>query len=140
LPLFAVMNEPMQLEETTLLSSKVCSELGTIVKALLPSIKMKVHSPRGIPFEKEFHDLLLAQFQGYTVAAGSITGYWMRSSKKEECNEHREYQIAVVETNGLKTLIKTLSRLARSLGERDIYVSMNGKAFLVSASKERHKA
>ena len=69
--------------------------IGAIVELLLPSVKMKSLSPRGVPFERELHEYLLTHFDGYTVASGSITGYWAKGPDGEQCNEHLQYRIAV---------------------------------------------
>jgi hypothetical protein len=109
--------------------------IGIVVQVLLPSIKMKSHSRRGIPFERQFHDFLLSSFGGYTVTSGNITGYWLGSSIGEECNEHREYQIAIARPEHLVKLGDYLGRLARELNERTIFCTMHGEAFLISAAK-----
>ena len=109
--------------------------IGVIVCVLLPSVKMKEKSKRHIPFERELHDFLISEFKGYTVTAGSITGYWVRRSKDEECNEHREYQIAISSADGLEKLRDYLARLASRLKERTIFCTIHGDAFLVRAAK-----
>src|SRR5688500_10055507 len=111
--------------------------LGTVVQVLLPSIKMKSYSSRGVPFEKEFHDFLLANFDGYTVASGNITGFWKGSGKWEECNEHREYQIAVTGVEQRSRLEDYVGHLAGELKERTIFCTMNGSAFLIRALTPR---
>jgi hypothetical protein len=73
--------------------------LGRVMNILLPSIKMKSYSARGVLFERELHCFLLTHFTGYTVTSGNITGYWKDQSGCEECNEHREYQVAIDHPN-----------------------------------------
>jgi hypothetical protein len=107
--------------------------LGTVIQLLLPSIKMKSYSPRGIPFEREFHDYLLRHFSGYTVASGNITGYWRREGRNEDCNEHREYQIALNGEKERLSLEKRVSNLAKELGEQTIFCQVNGRAYLIQA-------
>jgi len=105
--------------------------LGTIVQVLLPSIKMKSRTDKGTVFEKEFHDFLISNFGGYTVASGNITGYWMRSLRQEECNEHREYQIAISGTADFEKLTEYLARLAAQIKEQTVFCTMGGTAFLI---------
>ena len=106
--------------------------LGKVLLILLPSVKMKTKSPRGIPFAQELHDFLLIHFNGYTVASGNITGYWQHE-RQEECNEHRQYQIAFNRTKDRLSLESHLSKLASELGEKTIYCQFGGKAFLIRA-------
>jgi len=49
--------------------------LGEIAVTLLPVEKLKLASPRGVPFENEIHDFLVTHFNGYTVSSGSISGH-----------------------------------------------------------------
>ena len=107
--------------------------LGTVIQVLLPSVKMKSHSVRGVPYASEFHAFLISRFGGYTVASGNITGYWLRSNQEEECNEHREYQIAIQDPQAFRELSEYLSALARELEERSIYCQANGEAFTIEA-------
>jgi len=96
---------------------------------------MKSQSPRGEPFANEFHQFLVNEFGGYTAASGNITGYWVRPKGREECNEHREYQIAISSEQELNTLTGHLSGLASALGEQTIFCTVQGVAFLIAASK-----
>ena len=126
-------------DSTGILIPRACKTIGTLVQVLLPSIKMKSHSPRGVSFEKEFHDFLLCHFGGYTVTAGSITGYWLKADRSEECNEHREYQIAISNSEHLARLHEYLATLARQLKERTIFGTLNGTAFLINAARSKAK-
>ena len=105
------------------------------MNVLLPSIKMKSFSPRGVLFEQELHSFFLKHFTGYTVTAGNITGYWNGPGSREECNEHREYQIAIDQTAKRALFEKYLAQLARELNEETLYLTFEGKALLVSAEK-----
>ena len=111
-------------------------KIGRVVNVLLPSIKMKSYSPRGFVFEGELHSFLLAHFTGYTVTAGSITGYWKGTGSKEECNEHRQYEIAFSSIGKLSILEKYLAHLAWELGEKTIYLTTAGRAVLISAKQK----
>jgi hypothetical protein len=106
-------------------------EVGTVVEILLPSVKMKSLSPRGVPFEREFHQYLLHRFRGYTVASGSITGYWRRPGKSEECNEHREYRVAFKTSAERSELEAYIAALTAQLDEESIFVTENGIARLI---------
>ena len=111
-------------------------KIGRVVNVLLPSIKMKSYSPRGCVFESELHSFLLTHFTGYTVTAGNITGYWKGTGSKEECNEHRQYEIAFSSIGKLTVLEKYLAHLAWELGEKTIYLTTGGRAVLISAKEK----
>jgi hypothetical protein len=116
---------------------KVSKEsMGKILLMLLPSVKMKSRSPRGIPFAQEFHEFLMIHFNGYTVASGNITGYWQRGTKEEQCNEHRQYQVAFKKDKDRLRLEQHLSRLASELGEKTIFCQFEGEAYLVECNPE----
>lgn len=106
--------------------------LGDVFSVLLPSVKMKSFSVRGKLLDREFHEFLLTNFHGYTVASGNITGYWRQEGEKQEtCNEHQEYQIALRNRADRNRLEKHLRELRRELEEETIYCVFNGKAFLL---------
>jgi hypothetical protein len=108
--------------------------VGKVLLILLPSVKMKARSPRGIPFAQEFHDFLMTHFKGYTVASGNITGYWQRGTQEEQCNEHRQYQVAFKKDEDRTTLERRLSHLATELEEETIFCQFEGEAFLIRGS------
>ena len=97
---------------------------------------MKSYSPRGRLFESELHAFVLTHFTGYTVTAGNITGYWKGSGSKEECNEHRQYEIAFSSVEKLSVLENYLAHLAWELGEKTIYLTTAGRAVLISAKRK----
>ncbi|MDB6036842.1 MAG: hypothetical protein JWM99_683 [Verrucomicrobiales bacterium] len=109
--------------------------LGRVMNILLPSIKMKSYSARGVLFERELHSFLLTHFTGYTVTSGNITGYWKDQGACEECNEHREYQVAIDQPRKQSVLEKYLEHLAWELNEKTVYLTFDGKARLISAAK-----
>jgi hypothetical protein len=111
--------------------------IGVIVSVLISSVKMKSQSKRHMTFEREFHEFLTSEFNGYTVTAGNITGYWTRRGTEEECNEHREYQIAIASTAELEKLRNYLAKLAWRLKERTLFCNIQGRAFLVGATKAK---
>jgi len=100
--------------------------LGDRVSFLLPSLKLK-------PLEGEVHGFLMAEFGGYTVAAGNIFGYWKDdSSGGESYGEHRLFTVALSGAEKLEALKEFLARLARRLGEKTIYAEIGGRAVLIS--------
>jgi hypothetical protein len=99
--------------------------LGDRVSFLLPSLKLK-------PFEGEVHRFLMAEFGGYTVAAGNIFGYWKDDSGGESYGEHRLFTVALSDPGKLELIKGFLSRLARQLGEKTIYTEIGGRAVLIS--------
>ena len=105
--------------------------VGRVLLILLPSVKMKARSPRGIPFAQEFHDFLMTHFNGYTVASGNITGYWQRGTEEEQCNEHRQYQVAFKKDKDRFCLEKHLASLATELGEKTVFCQFGSEAFLI---------
>ena len=113
--------------------------LGRVMNILLPSIKMKSYSARGVLFERELHSFLLTHFTGYTVTSGNITGYWKDQSVCEECNEHREYQVAIDQPAKQSLLEKYLAQLARELNEKTVYLTFDGKARLITSAKSGPK-
>jgi hypothetical protein len=119
-------------------TQRLAEVIGTIVQVLLPSIKMKSRE-KGRVLERDFHRFLVSSFGGYTVASGSITGYWIGSSRKEECNEHREYQIAISSTADFEKLTNYLSTLADQIREETIFCAMSGRAFLIRKKRKRSK-
>lgn len=123
--------------ETMKMTQKKPKLLGRVMNLLLPSIKMKSYSPRGVLFDRELHSFLLTHFTGYTVTSGNITGYWKRDGLEEECNEHREYQVAIHRPDQHAILEKYLAHLAWELNEDSVYLTFNGKAFLISAEQDR---
>jgi hypothetical protein len=108
--------------------------VGKVFLILLPSVKMKTRSPRGVPFAQEFHDFLMQLFRGYTVASGNITGYWQRGRPEEQCNEHRQYQVAFKSDQDRVLLEEHLSNLAAELGEETIFCEFEGEAFLIHST------
>ena len=126
-----------RLFNTMRMSQKKPKVLGRVMNLLLPSIKMKSYSPRGVLFDRELHSFLLTHFSGYTVTSGNITGYWKGHRHEEECNEHREYQIAIHRPNQRAILEKYLAHLAWELNEESVYLTFEGKAFLILAEQNR---
>ena len=108
-----------------------------MVELLLPSVKMKSLSPRGVPFERELHEYLLTHFGGYTVASGSITGYWARKPDGEQCNEHLQYRIAVPSAKDRNRMERHVAHLAAELEEESIFCVAESKARLIFADKKK---
>src|SRR5688500_8486903 len=108
--------------------------LGQFAAALLPIEKLKTKSPRGIPFEREIHDFLVTNFNGYTVFSGNISGHWKDDTGHDHYGEHRQYKVAVAAEEAVKTLGVFLADLAAELKEECIYVELGREIFLIYAS------
>ena len=109
-------------------------DLGTLFLFLLPSLKLKQRDDSGSTQEERLHRHLLANFGGYTAAAGNIFGFW-RNDGRDVYGEHREYRVALPDDDRRKRLESFLSDLAREMSEEEIYCEAAGRAFVLSASK-----
>jgi hypothetical protein len=105
--------------------------LGEIAVTLLPVEKLKILSPRGNPFEKEIHDFLVTNFNGYTVSSGSISGHWKDDAGRDHYGEHRQYKVAVGAQQSRASLELFLADMAREMGEECIYLEVGREIFLV---------
>jgi len=110
--------------------------LGEMVVILLPSLKLQAESPRGKTFQQEIHEYLVANFNGYTVAAGGISGYWKEGQSRECYGEHREYKVAVSEESKREALGQFLATLAGEMGEGCLYLETGKQAWLVYAKPQ----
>jgi hypothetical protein len=110
---------------------------AAVFQFLLPSVKMKSYSSRGVIFERELHAHLMEHYGGYTVTGGSITGYWKRSDGTEECNEHRAYHVAVDKSQSVRRLQKFIVSLGAELGEKSIFCITGGKVTLLATTGSR---
>jgi hypothetical protein len=105
--------------------------MGRMGVILLPSVKLKLRSPRGVIFEEEIHTFLMATFTGYTVAAGNISGYWRDSTGRESYGEHREYRVALPDQRSALLLEEFAAQLAADLHEDCIFMENGEDAWLV---------
>jgi hypothetical protein len=105
--------------------------LGPIGAALLPAEKIKMKSPRGEPFEKEVHQFLVSNFNGYTVSSGNISGHWKDDLGHDHYGEHREYKVALPGAEKARNFQVYLANLAAEMGEECIYVELGAEIFLV---------
>ena len=111
--------------------------MGPVAAMLLPIEKLKQPSPRGVPFEKEIHEFLSTNLNGYTVASGNISGYWKDNHGREIYGEHREYRVALPPSpTARKTLEIFLGTLAHEMDETCIYLEHGGEAFLIYAARQ----
>jgi hypothetical protein len=111
--------------------------MGPVAAMLLPIEKLKLLSPRGVPFEREIHEFLSTNLNGYTVASGNISGYWKDHHGREIYGEHREYRVALPPSaTARQTLEIFLGTLAREMSETCIYVEHSGEAFLIYAAPQ----
>lgn len=105
--------------------------LGQIAVTLLPMEKLKLASPRGVPFENEIHDFLVAHFNGYTVSSGSISGHWKDDAGRDHYGEHRQYKVATGAGGSRESLEEFLAKLAREMGEECIYLEAGREILLI---------
>lgn len=105
--------------------------LGRVAAALLPIEKLKTNSPRGLPFEREIHDFLVTNFNGYTVSSGNISGHWKDDTGHDHYGEHRQYKVAVAADESIHSLEVFLAELASDMGEECIYLEVGREIFLV---------
>jgi hypothetical protein len=110
--------------------------LGETAVTLLPVEKLKLPSPRGVPFEREIHDFLVTNFNGYTVSSGSISGHWKDDTGHDHYGEHREYKVATTPGESRASLQVFLADLAREMGEECIYLEIGREITLVYRSEE----
>jgi hypothetical protein len=108
--------------------------LGAMGLVLLPLQKLKNESPRGTKFELEVHDFLVENFNGYTVASGNISGHWKDSEGNDFYGEHREYRVALPESEAIQSLESYIAILAREMAEECIYFELAGQTSLIYAS------
>jgi hypothetical protein len=109
--------------------------LGQLAVALLPIEKLKFKSPRGIAFEREIHDFLVTNFNGYTVSSGNISGHWKDDHGHVHYGEHRQYKVAVTAHEGIASFEVFLSEIAADMREECIYVELGREIFLVYAAR-----
>ena len=110
--------------------------LGESAVTLLPAEKLKLPSPRGVPFEREIHDFLVTNFNGYTVSSGSISGHWKDITGHDHYGEHRQYKVAVTAGESRESLQAFLADLAREMDEECIYLEVGREITLIYRSDD----
>jgi hypothetical protein len=111
--------------------------MGPVAAMLLPIEKLKQPSPRGVSFEREIHEFLTMNFNGYTVASGNISGHWKDNRGRDLYGEHREYRVALPPSpTARQTLEFFLGTLAHEMRETCIYMEQGGEAFLIYATAQ----
>ncbi len=98
---------------------------------LLPSLKLKQRCSRGTSFEEVVHDFLLANYGGYTAAAGNIFGYWRDKTGREHYGEHREFKVGFLGKDRIPELARFLAGIAREMGEECVYLETGEDAMLI---------
>lgn len=106
--------------------------IGTPARFLVPSQKVfKIRDEEtGHRLVKTIHDFLIDTYGGFTMASGNINGYF----KDSEYDEHREYRVAIPNTEHLArrwTLEDFLAVLCKKLDEECIYLEVGLDALLV---------
>lgn len=109
--------------------------LGQLAVALLPIEKLKLKSPRGVPFEREIHEFLVTNFNGYTVFSGNISGHWKDDHGHDHYGEHRQYTVAVGAQESIQSFEVFLAEIAADMHEECIYVELGREIFLVYAAR-----
>jgi hypothetical protein len=107
--------------------------LGTTGFFLLPAEELVKISPRGRPFEREVHDFLLTNYNGYTFSTGENYGHWQDALGRDELGQHREYRVALPTAEARRQLELFLASLAHDLGEDCIYTEIGSEAWLINA-------
>ncbi len=121
----------MSAQDLPSVKAELLGETGAI---LLPLEKLSEKSPRGVPFEREVHEFLLTNFNGYTVASGNISGHWKDETGRDHYGEHRQYKVALPNREAIHSLEVFVATLARDLGEDCIYFELAGRVYLVYAA------
>ena len=121
----------MSAEQFPKVKSELLGQTGTI---LLPLEKLSKNSPRGVPFEKEVHDFLLTNFNGYTVASGNISGHWTDDSGRDIAGQHRQYRVALPNSDAIRSFEIFVATLASDLGEQCVYFELAGQIYLIYAT------
>ena len=110
--------------------------LGQLAAALLPIEKLKLKSPRGVAFEREIHDFLVTNFNGYTVSSGNISGHWKDDHGHDHYGEHRQYKVALAGNESIQSFQVFLAEMARDIGEECIYVEIGREISLIYHSED----
>jgi hypothetical protein len=82
----------------------------------------------------ELHEWLLANFNGYTLAHGKITGCWRDAGQPEMAGKYLEYRVACSDEAAIPRLEQRLADLAHELGEQCIFWEQGEKAWLIYPS------
>ena len=114
--------------------------LGQVGVALLPIQKLKLKSPRGVPFEREIHDFLVTNFNGYTVSSGNISGHWKDDTGHDHYGEHRQYKVALGAQESIQSFEVFLAEIAAEMREECIYMEIGREIFLVYAGHQPAEA
>ena len=109
--------------------------LGNLAAALLPLEKLKLKSPRGVAFEREIHDFLVTNFNGYTVSSGNISGHWKDDHGQDHYGEHRQYKVALTGQESIASFEVFLAEIAADMHEDCIYVELGREIFLVYSAR-----
>lgn len=128
----------MNTESTKPLPRVKRETLGQLAAALLPIEKLKAKSPRGVPFEREIHDFLVTNFNGYTVSSGNISGHWKDDTGHDHYGEHRQYKVAVAADESVRSLEVFLAEISAEMNEECIYLELGREIFLIYSSHSRH--
>jgi hypothetical protein len=98
---------------------------------LAPSLKLKRRGPDGQSVEDRIHRFLMANFSGYTAAAGNIFGYWRDEAGRESYGEHREFRVALSEPGKAEALKAFVAEIAAAIHEDCIYMEIARESCLI---------
>ncbi len=106
--------------------------LGKVTVFYIPSHKLDVpapsgeHTPRG-----EIHDFLISHFKAYTHTPAPVKGFWLSDSRALLHDVLERFEVSFGSEAEFGSLVDFLRRLARSLGEKAIYLTRGEESFLV---------
>lgn len=99
---------------------------------LIPSLKLKQKVKKSKTVENIIHQFLMKNFQGYTVEAGNIFGYFKnKNQEEEEYGEHRRFTVAFKGEEKIPLLEKFLAYIGKMIREESIYFEIGKNAWLV---------
>ncbi len=106
--------------------------LGRPASFLIPSLKLKQEWSDEKNVERVIEEYLLANFDGYTAAAGNIFGEWRDPiTRKVFYGEHREYSVAFLGKERIPELEKFLATVAHIIDEECLYFTTGEDAWLI---------
>ena len=104
---------------------------------LLPSLKLKTRNPQtGETVEEMVHKCLMKDYNGYTVSAGNIFGYWKDDKGEELYGEHREYKVSFAGKEKIDYLSNYLAYVALLINESCIYFETGEDSWLIYPTEE----
>ena len=94
--------------------------LGRPAMFLIPTYKLRLKSGN-TTIEKRLEDFLLDKFGAYTASMVPSFGLWRAGNHEVIGDESRQYEVAFLGHEGIKTLVSELAAIAREIGEDCFY-------------------